>query len=87
MTLLANSEGTDQTVQMHKLIWAFTVCICLKTVCPMARRIYCILDRMMFCDVITQEFNILSSKKLLTPTQYRCREIFRSTKIMNHWCR
>ena len=25
MILLANSEGTDQTMQMHRLIWAFTV--------------------------------------------------------------
>ena len=29
--LLADSEDRDQTVQMRKLIWAFAVCIWLKT--------------------------------------------------------
>ena len=30
MSLLADSEGPDQTTQMHSLIWAFTVHICPK---------------------------------------------------------
>ena len=29
--LLADSRGPDQTLQMHRLIWAFAVCICPKT--------------------------------------------------------
>ena len=31
MILLADSEGPDQTALMRSLIWAFTVCICVKT--------------------------------------------------------
>ena len=27
---LADRESSDQTVQKHRLIWAFTVCICLR---------------------------------------------------------
>ena len=27
MILLVNSEGPDQTAWMHRLIWAFAVCI------------------------------------------------------------
>ena len=30
MILLVDSEGPDQTAQMRRLIWAFTVCICPK---------------------------------------------------------
>ena len=40
MILLADSEGPDQTVRMHRLIWAFTdVCLCLKTCFHMVAKI------------------------------------------------
>ena len=40
MILLADSEGPDQTVRMHRLIWAFAVYICPKTHFPMPQPKY-----------------------------------------------
>ena len=40
MNLLVDSEGPDQTAQMGRLIWVFTVHICPKTRFCMARTIY-----------------------------------------------
>ena len=35
--LLADSEGPDQTAQMHRLMWAYAVIICPKTPFCMAQ--------------------------------------------------
>ena len=40
MTLLVNSEGSDQTARMRRLIWALDVRICPKKRFRMARFIY-----------------------------------------------
>ena len=52
MILLADSEGPNHTVRMHRLIWDFAVRICQNTRFRMARPIFQISKRT--CDICDQ---------------------------------
>ena len=58
MILLADSEGPDQTAQMRKLIWAFSVRLYPKTRLSMARPICCLNQ-----SSTEESFNILKCLK------------------------
>ena len=67
MILLVDSEGPDQTVQMHRLIWAFSVRIYLKTCFYTAWHIY----KLMKYRKISVKYNAYFQKVMFSQVEYK----------------